>query len=315
MTARVALIKLARALLTLWLVVTFVFVMLRSAGDPLRTLLPEDTPAEVVEIYRQRWGLDAPLYVQYVRYVGSVLQGDLGRSFRDGREAVTVVAERLPATLRLGIAALLVSLAVGLPLGILAALHQNRLVDRGVMAFAVLGHSLPSFFSGILLILLFSLWLRWLPSSGSATLVHLIMPALTLGLWNAATLARFTRSAMLDALSQPYMRTARANGLPSAWRTLHHALPNAAIPIVTVLGLIVGHLLSGAVIVETVFAWPGLGRLTVTAVAAREVAVVQTIVLLAALTMVTANLTVDLLYGWLDPRIRTSPGGLGGGRP
>lgn len=309
LSLRFILTKLARALLTLWLVVTFVFIMLRSAGDPLRTLLPEDTPPEVVETYRQRWGLDAPLHIQYVRYLGSVLEGDFGRSFRDGREAMTVVMERVPATLQLGLAGLLVSLMVGLPLGIVAALSRGQLADRVVIAFAVLGHSLPSFFSGILLILTFSLWLRWLPSSGSTTPLHLVMPALTLGLWNAATLARFTRTAMLDVLSQPFMRTARANGLPSTWRTLRYALPNAAIPIVTVLGLIVGHLLSGAVIVETVFAWPGLGRLTVTAVAAREAAIVQTIVLLTALTMVSANLTVDVLYGWLDPRTRDVSGG------
>jgi peptide/nickel transport system permease protein len=298
-----------RALMTLWLVVTSIFLMLHLAGDPVRMLLPEDTPADAMQAYRLRWGLDAPVFIQYLDYMKSVVCGDFGRSLRDGREALSVVAERIPATLNLGLAGLTVSFLIGMPAGILAALRQRRLVDRIVMSFAVLGHSLPTFFSGILMILLFSLWLRWLPSSGSATPAHLVMPALTLGLWNAATVARFTRSALLDVLNQPYMRTARANGLPETWRTLRYALPNAAIPIVTVSGLIIGNLLSGAVIVETVFAWPGLGRLTVTAVAAREIAVVQATVFIGAATMVSVNFIVDLLYGWLDPRIRVGGNG------
>ncbi len=309
MNLRFVLFKCLRSLVTLWLVATFVFVVLHSAGDPLRILLPENTPPDVLAIYRARWGFDAPLPQQYALYLKSVLQGDFGRSFRDDRPAAAVVAERIPATLILGLAGLLVSLVVGLPSGIAAASRRNSWIDRTLMTFAVLGHSLPTFFLGILLILLFSLVLRWLPSSGSAGFGQLVMPALTVGLWNAATLARFTRSAMLDVLTQPYMRMALANGLPWSSRLLHYALPNAAIPIVTMLGLIVGQIMSGTVIVETVFAWPGLGRLTVTAVAAREIAVVQTIVLLSALTMVGANLTVDLLYAWLDPRIRLARAG------
>ncbi|GLS34935.1 ABC transporter permease [Mesorhizobium tianshanense] len=309
MNVRFLIARTLRALLTLILVVTFVFVMLRLAGDPIKMLLPEETPANVIEQYRARWGLDAPIYVQYVSYISSVLRGDFGTSFRDGRPALEVVTERIPATATLGFAGLIVALLVGLPAGIAAAMKRNSAIDRAVISFAVLGHSIPTFFFGILLILLFSMSLRWLPSSGSATWAHLLMPACTIGLWNAATIARFTRASMLDVLSKPFMRTAVANGLPLSWRILGYALPNAAIPIVTIIGLIVGQLLSGAVIVETVFAWPGIGRLTVTAVAAREVAVVQTIVFLAALTMVAANLLVDLLYGWLDPRIGSSTEG------
>ncbi|GLS36554.1 ABC transporter permease [Mesorhizobium tianshanense] len=310
MSARFLIVRTLRALLTLILVVTFVFLMLRLAGDPIKMLLPEDTPASVVEQYRARWGMDAPIYVQYIRYVASVLHGDFGMSFRDGRPALQAVTERIPATLTLGFAGLAVALLVGLPAGIAAAVMRNSIVDRSVISFAVVGHSVPTFFFGILLIMLFSMSLRWLPSSGSATWAHLVMPALTIGLWNAATLARFTRASMLDVLSQAYMKTVLANGLPSSWRILRYALPNAAIPIVTMLGLIVGQLLSGAVIVETVFAWPGIGRLTVTAVAGREVAVVQTIVFLSALAMVMANLLVDLIYGWLDPRIGSKTGGM-----
>ena len=304
MSIRYVLIRFGRAIITLWLVVTFVFVLLRSAGDPLVVLLPDDTDPAVVEIYRERWGLDRPLPVQYLYYIASVARGDLGRSFRDGREAVDIVAERIPKTLQLGIISLAFALVLGITGGLFAALRRNSWIDRTLMLISVLGYSLPTFFLGILLILLFSMTLRWLPSSGSGTMAHLILPVLTLGSWIAASLARFTRSAVLDVLSQPYMRTSRAKGLTRMAQIVRHALPNAAIPIVTLLGLTIGHLIAGAVIIETVFAWPGVGRLTVTSVASRELAVVQTIVLLVAVSMVAANFIVDLLYGWLDPRIR-----------
>jgi peptide/nickel transport system permease protein len=296
--------RLFRSLITLWLVVTFVFILLRSAGDPLLILLPNDTDPAVVETYRERWGLDRPLPVQYAYYLASVARGDLGRSFRDGRSAVDVVAERIPNTLELGAAALGFGSLVGISAGVLAALRRNTWIDRVLMLLSVMGYSLPTFFLGILLILLFSLTLRWLPSSGAGTLSHLILPTLTLGSWIAASLARFTRSAVLDVLGQPYMRTSRAKGLPRLAQIFRHALPNAAIPIVTLLGLTISHLIAGAVVIETVFAWPGVGRLTVTAVASRELAIVQTIVLLIAVSMVTTNFAVDLLYGWLDPRTR-----------
>ena len=306
MTARFVIAKLCRAVLTLWLVATFVFVVLHSSGDPLRILLPEDTPKDVVETYRARWGLDGSVWAQYWRYLVSVLTGDFGRSFRDGRPALDIVIERVPLTLLLGSISFGLSVLIGIPAGIFAALKRNSFMDRIVMAVTVFGHSLPTFFFGILMILLFSLVLRWLPSSGSSTPAHIIMPALTIGLWNAATLARFTRSAMLDTLGQPYMRAALANGLPATRRIFGYALTNAAIPIVTIIGLIFGQIIGGAVIVETVFAWPGLGRLTVSAVSAREIPVVQAIVLLSAASMVGANLAVDLVQAWLDPRLRAA---------
>jgi peptide/nickel transport system permease protein len=291
---------------TLWLVVTLVFVLLRVSGDPLLVLLPDDTDPRTVEIYRARWGLDRPLPVQYGYYVASVFRGDLGRSFRDGREAMDIVLERVPKTLELGLSALLIGVLLGIPAGTVAALWRGTFVDRTLMMISVLGYSVPSYFLGVLLILLFSLTLRWLPSAGAGTLTHLAMPAMTLGTWIAASLARFTRSAVLDVLEQPYMRTARAKGLTRLAQITRHALPNAAIPTVTLLGLMIGHLIAGSVIVETVFAWPGVGRLTVTSVTSRDLAIVQTIVLLVAASMVTSNLVVDLLYGWLDPRIRRS---------
>jgi len=303
---RFFLTKLLRAVVTLWLVVTFIFVILRLSGDPTDILLPDDAPQEVVEYYRHLWGLDRPLHEQYMRYFASVIQGDFGESLRDRRDALTVVLERVPATLQLGFAALLCSILVGVPLGTYAALHRNQAADRLTIGFAVLGYAMPHFFLGILLILLFSMWLQVLPSSGSATWLHMVMPVITLGMSSAGTLARFSRSAMLEVLNQPFMRTAKAKGVPRLRRIAWHAMPNAAIPVVTVLGFKIGGLISGAVVTETVFAWPGIGRLLVTSVAQRDLAVVQTIILLVALTMVVTNLLVDILYGWIDPRVRVS---------
>jgi peptide/nickel transport system permease protein len=217
---------------------------------------------------------------------------------------LAIVAERVPWTLLLGLTAYAVAVALGVPLGILAALHRNSWADRLIMSFAVFGFALPNFFLGILMILLFSLSLQWLPSSGTGTVLHLVMPAATLGLATAGALARFTRSAMLEVLGKAYMPAAAAKGVPPRARILRHALPNAAIPVVTVMGLNLGALVGGAIVVETVFAWPGVGRLLVSAVSARDLAVVQALALLIAATMVLANLAVDLLYGVLDPRIR-----------
>ena len=296
--------KLLRALFTLWLVVTFTFVILRASGDPTDALLPDDTPPDVVASYRKAWGLDRPMYEQYLRYFQSVFKGDLGKSFRDNRDAVEVMLERIPATLRLGCTGFVFAILLGILLGIFAALYRNSMLDRLTMSLAVLGYSMPNFFLGILLILLFSMKLRILPSAGSETFSHMIMPLITLITAHAAGIARFSRSAMLEVLNEPYIRTARAKGSSYLRRLLRHALPNAMIPIMTIMGLKVGHLIGGAIIIETVFAWPGVGRLLVTSVATRDLAVVQAIVLLLACSMVAANLTVDLLYGWVDPRIR-----------
>lgn len=302
------LIKLARTLLTLWFVVTFTFVVLRTSGDPVVALVGADALPAEIEQFRRQWGLDEPLIVQYVRYIGQMATGQFGESLRDHRPVLDIILERVPATVTLGLFAYLTAVLVGIPAGIAAALRRGGVLDRAIMAFAVFGFALPNFFLGILLILLFSLVLQVLPSSGSGTFAHLIMPAITLGTFTAGTLARFTRSAMLEVLERPYMRAAAAKGVPAGKRIMFHAFPNAAIPIVTVIGLNLGQLIAGAIVVETVFAWPGVGRLLVTAVSARDLAVVQGLVLVIATTMVLANLTVDLLYGLLDPRIR------GGGR-
>ncbi|WP_045392542.1 ABC transporter permease [Falsirhodobacter sp. alg1] len=302
--SRFWLIKIFRTLLTLWLVVTFTFIVLRTSGDPVVALLGADAMPDEIEQFRQQWGLDQPLLLQYIQYIGQMATGQFGVSLQDHRPVTQIIMERLPATLGLGLISYLLAAAVGIPAGILAALRRGKLLDRAVMAFAVFGFALPNFFLGILMILMFSLVLQVLPSSGTGTIWHVIMPAITLGTFTAGTLARFTRSAMLEVLERPYMRAAQAKGASFTRRVLRHALPNAAIPIVTIIGLNLGNLIAGTIVVETVFAWPGIGRLLVVAVSQRDLALVQGLVLVIAATMVLANLAVDLLYGLLDPRIR-----------
>ena len=301
---RFLLLRLGRALLTILLVVTFAFVVLRLSGDPALLILNVDAPPEAVRAFRSAWGLDAPLWVQYLHYLRNAAAGDLGLSMRGGRPAVEIVLERIPATLLITAPALLIKIGVGVPAGVQAALHRGSWVDRAVMAAAVAGFTVPSFVLGLVLVLVFAVQLGWLPSGGQDTWLSPVLPVITLGVGGAAILARFTRSAMLEVLGQPYIRTAMAKGVP--WRAVvrRHALPNAAIPTVTIVGFMVGSLLAGAVVVESVFSWPGVGRLLVTAVSNRDLAVVQTILLLVACTMVAANLAVDLLYGVLDPRLR-----------
>jgi peptide/nickel transport system permease protein len=296
--------KSLRAVITLWLVVTFVFFVLRLSGDPTNMLLPDDIDEATRTFYRQLWGLDKPIFVQYLNYLGALLQGDFGISFRNNQDAFQLVWDRVPKTALLTGTSLVISLVIGIPLGIVAALYRDSWIDRAVMAASVFGFSMPNFFLGILLILIFSLNLRVLPSSGSGTWWHLIMPAATLGISFASQFARYTRSSMIDVLNKSYMRTAQSKGAGMARRVNLHALPNAAIPVITILGFKVGELLGGAIITETVFAWPGLGRLLTSAVASRDLAVVQCIMILLAITMVVANMLTDLAYGWLDPRVR-----------
>ena len=302
--ARYFAIRIGRAMITIALVVTFAFVVLRLSGDPALIIMGPEAPPEVIAAFRKAWGLDDPIWMQYFDYFGAIAKGELGRSMRDGRPAIALVLERIPATLTLTIPALLLKLAIGIPAGIFAALHRGSLIDRAVMIGAVAGFTVPSFVLGLVLVLIFAVQLGWLPSGGQETWRHAILPIVTLGIGGAAVLARFTRSAMLEVLGQPYIRTASAKGV--SWRAvvLSHALPNAAIPTVTIIGFMIGTLIAGAVVVESVFSWPGVGRLLVVAVANRDLAVVQCILLLVAATMVTSNLIVDFLYGFLDPRLR-----------
>ena len=304
--ARFVAVRVGRAALTILLVVTFAFVVLRLSGDPALLIMSPDAPAEAIAAFRHANGLDLPIWQQYLHYFGAIAHGDMGQSMRDGRPALSLVAERIPATLALTVTALALKLIIGIPAGIFAALHRNGWIDRAVMALATVGFTVPSFVLGLLLVLVFSVQLRWLPSGGQESWGSVILPVVTLGVGGAAILARFTRSAMLEVLGQPYIRAASAKGVPWAAVVRRHALPNAAIPTVTIVGFMVGSLIAGAVVVESVFSWPGVGRLLVVAVSNRDLAVVQTILLLVASTMVCSNLVVDLLYGALDPRLRVA---------
>lgn len=301
-----------RALVTLLLVLSFAFVILRLSGDPAMLIMSPDAPPEALEAFRRGWGLDAPLWKQYLGFFMNLAQGNFGQSMRDSSPAMDLVVERIPATLAITLPAFALKLAIGIPAGIHAALHRNSLTDRVLMGMAVAGYTVPSFVLGLVLVLIFAVGLGWLPSGGNLTWQHALLPILTLSLGGAAALARFTRSAMLEVLGQPYMRTATAKGLN--WRTAvrWHALPNAAIPTVTVVGFMVGSLIAGAVVVESVFSWPGVGRLLVSSVANRDLAVVQSILLLVAATMVLSNLLVDALYGLIDPRLRAGQSRRGG---
>ena len=296
--------RLLRAFITVMLVVTFAFIVLRMSGDPAQIILGPDAPPQAIEAFRKAWGLDQPILVQYFSYFGAIFQGDLGVSMRDGQKAVDLVAERIPATLMLTIPTLLLNLAIGIPAGVYAALHRDSIIDRLVMMTAIIGFTLPNFVLGLVLVLIFSVTLKWLPSGGSDTWMHAILPVLTMSIAGAAILARFARSAMIEILGQPYIRTASAKGVRWGDVIRNHALPNAAIPIVTLVGFMVGSLVAGAVVIESLFSWPGVGRLLVVAVSNRDLAVVQCILLLISSTMVLSNLVVDLLYGFLDPRLR-----------
>ncbi|WP_368416389.1 ABC transporter permease [Falsiroseomonas sp.] len=300
--------KLLRAAATLLLSVTVVFLVLRLAGDPAEILFGDNVGPETMARYRALWGLDQPLGVQYLLYLRSLLQGDFGLSSQDGSSAWQLVMGRLPYTLQLGGASLLLATLIGIPAGMTAALARGSLADRLVMLVAVSGFCIPNFVLGVLLILVFAAQYGWLPSHGAGTAWHLVLPAITLGTSWAAVLARFARSAMLEVLGQPYIRGARAAGLTEARVRWRHALPNAAIPLVTILGFMVGGLVAGAIVTESIFAWPGVGRLLVDSVKLRDLAVVQAIVLMVAATMVTANLIVDLLSAWLNPRLHAATG-------
>jgi peptide/nickel transport system permease protein len=285
-------------------VVTLVFAALRLSGDPAATMLPGDASVEELIALRRQLGLDRPLWLQYLQFLGGALTGDFGTSFRHQQPALPLVLERLPATLELAGAALVLAVGLALPLGILAAVYRGRIVDVAAMAFAVVGQATPYFWMGIMLILIVSVELGWLPTSGRGGIERLILPAITLGTHFAASLARLTRTSMLEVFGQQFVTTARAKGLSEWSVVLGHTLKNAAVPVITLIGLQFGTLLGGAVVTETIFAWPGVGRLAVQSVFVRDYPVVQAGVFVLALTFVAINLLVDLLYGVLDPRIR-----------
>ena len=299
--------RLWQSALTLVGVSVLVFVILRVVpGDPAKMLLPDGAPQSAVDELNRQLGLHEPLHVQYAIFVRSVFRGDFGQSFQYRAPALRVVVDRLGATVQLALAALVITVGVGVSLGVVAAMRRGTGYDYASTVLAVLGQSLPNFWLGIMLILLFGVALRWLPTSGFETWRHLILPAVTLAAFPMALVARLTRSSMLEILGRDFIRTGRAKGLAERAVILRHALRNAAVPLLTVLGLQIGTLLGGAVITESVFAWPGMGKLVVDAIFFRDFPVVQTVLILSATIFVLINLLVDLLYTVIDPRIRYS---------
>ena len=282
-----------------------VFVIVRVIpGDPVRLMYPEGMTEATLQQARVELGLDQPLYVQYFVFIRQALQGNLGDSYRYQRPVLDLVRERLPATAELSLAAVVLAIVLGVPLGIIAAVKRNSPFDNLVMLLAILGQSMPTFWLGIVLIVVFAVTLHWFPTSGMQGLNYIVLPALALSGFMIALTARVVRSSMLDVLSQDYLRTARAKGLGEVTVVVRHGLRNALIPVVTILSLQVGTLLGGAVITETVFAWPGIGLLAVTAISQRDYNIVQAVVLLSTVVFVGINLLVDIAYTWLDPRVR-----------
>jgi len=299
---------LRRLLLTipvLFGVATLVFSLIHLVpGDPVQAMLGESAAPQDIERLRNTLGLNRPLYAQYVNFMRSAAVGDLGTSLRTNQPVSTVIAERLPATFELAAAAMIVALVIAIPLGVLAAVRAGTSIDHAATTLALVGISMPNFWLGPLLAIVFSVTLGWFPVSGRGTAANLVLPAITLGAPLAAILARMTRASVLEELREPYVLAARARGAGRARAVLGHAFRNSLIPIVTVLGLQLGSVLTGAVITETIFAWPGVGRLLVQSIGARDYPAVQGCVLLIAVTYVSTNLLVDVAYGFLDPRIR-----------
>jgi peptide/nickel transport system permease protein len=296
--------RLAQTLLVVFLSLTAVFFLARLGGDPVLLFLPMDIQAKDLNEFRQRLGFNDPLPVQYGRFMAGAVRGDFGESLRYKQDALGLVLERLPATLKLGGFALLLTFCLAIPVGVISAMKRGSVLDYLGMGGAVLGQAIPGFWLGLMLIYFFSVQLGWLPTGGTGGLHHYVMPVVVLAAFYAARIARLTRSSVLDILGEDYILTARAKGLAELVVVAKHTLKNAAIPIVTLAGLETGQLLGGAVITETIFAWPGVGRLTVQALLNRDFPLVLAAVFIVSLTYTLINLIVDLLYGWIDPRTR-----------
>ncbi len=295
--------RLLEAAVVVFLALTAVFSLQFLAGDPVKLFLPTDTTTKQIEEFRRRLGFDDPWLVQYGRFMRGALRGNFGNSLRQGEPALRLVLDRFPATLSLSAVAMVLSLLIAIPVGVLSAARRNSWFDHVSIGATVLGQAIPGFWLGLMLIYVFAVWLRILPTSGRGTWLHFILPSVTLAAFVAARFARLTRSTMLDALGQDYVRTARAKGLAPRRVLYTHALKNASLPIVTLLALQLGQLLGGAVITETIFAWPGVGRFLVQALLNRDFPVVLVGVFLTAVLYSGLNLMADLTYAWLNPRI------------
>ena len=280
------------------------FLMDLAPGDIISSMAPQDATEAEIEIMREELGLNGSLIERYFRYLGGLLKGDMGMSLSLKRPVADVFFERFPATLELALAATVVALAISIPLGIAAATHHRSFLDGFSMVTAMLGLSMPGFWLGLLLILFFSHQLGWLPSGGSGGIVHLILPAIALGTGQASSLTRITRSSMLDVIRQDYLRTARAKGVSEKMVIRKHALKNALIPIITVFGSTLGNLLGGAVAIETVFSWPGIGRLTVSAINTRDITLATGCIIMFTVLLTVTMLLVDIAYAYVDPRIK-----------
>lgn len=301
--------RLASALFVVFGVSTLVFFFLHMVpGDPVEVMLGESAQPADRAALRQSLGLDQPLLVQFSHYLAQLLRFDLGTSLYSQQPIVDMLVERIPATTELAVAALLVAVLLAFPLGVLAAVRKGSPWDQGAMGLSLIGVSVPNFLMGPILILVFSVWLGWFPVSGREGLASLVLPALTLGTALAAILSRMVRATLLETLGEDYIRTARAKGLSERLVIWRHALRNALLPVITLLGLQLGVLLGGAVITEVVFSWPGLGQLTIESIQRRDYPVVQACVLLISLAYVVVNTLTDLVYGWLDPRVRLEDG-------
>jgi len=290
----------------LLLVSLIVFILVRVTGDPVALMLPETATAEDRAVLTEALGLDQPLYKQYITFLGSALQGDFGTSFRYGESALPLVLERLPASFELAVAAMIFAIIMAIPLGILSAVKRNTFTDLLISGISVIGKAMPNFWMGIMLILFFSVMLGALPVSGRGGIEHLLLPAFTLGIGIGAQMTRLVRSSMLEILNQDYILTAKSKGLRPFIIIMKHAFRNGLIPVVTIVGLQFTSLIGGTLITETVFAWPGLGQLLVTAVNTHDMAIVQASVFVIALIVIIGNLLTDISYRLLDPRIRYS---------
>jgi ABC-type dipeptide/oligopeptide/nickel transport system permease component len=282
------------------------FVLVRLTGDPATIMLPPEAPPETVAAFRQEYGLDQPIYIQYLRFIGDALRGDFGRSLRYREPVADLFLERLPATLELAFGAMFIAIFVGIPVGVVSAVKRNTWIDTITRFIALFGQAVPSFYLGLILIMIVAVQFRLLPTGGRGSWAQIVLPALTLGVHLLALTARFSRGAVLDVMRQDYIRTGRAKGLNERVLLSRHVMKNAMIPIVTVIGLQVGAMFSGAVVTETVFSWPGIGRLMVQAISTRDFPIVQATVMIVAMIFVIVNLLVDLTYAWLDPRIKYS---------
>jgi ABC-type dipeptide/oligopeptide/nickel transport system permease component len=289
----------------IWLVVSIVFVLIHLVpGDPVLQMLGENAPASDIQATRHAYGLDAPIRLQYIRYWEGVLHGDLGPSLRFNQSVSSLIAERYPFTLRLTLASLFVALLLAIPAGVRSARRRDRWDDRTLSVVSLFGLSFPNFALGPILILIFAIKIGWLPVSGAGSLAHVILPAITMGGSLAAILIRMIRTSMLEELGQDYIRTARAKGLPERVVVYRHALRNAMVPVLTVVGLQFGALLAGAIVTETIFSWPGIGRLTIQAIGNRDYYLVQGCILAIGLTYIAVNFLTDLMYSIANPRIR-----------